>query len=365
MKRLFVTLVFALALSACGGGAAAPVPSSSAAAGGSTQASAASGAKPTSLADLAKYTGADRQQILEDGAKKEANLTLYTSSVATIMQPLIDAFRAKYPYLKVDMYRADNTELLQRIGQEAQANKDAMDVLETTTDSLGTLIDNKLLQPYTSPEMASYPKDALQPDSYWGVTRESYVGLGYNTKLVDAAKAPKTQDDLLDPQWKGKMTIAGSATGVRFVGAILINKGQDFFTKLTQQQIHVQDISGRALADLVIAGEVPLSPTIFDSHVADSKKQNAPIEWNPLEPTVVNSGAITIGHKAPHPNASLLFADFVLSQAGQQIYIDHGYASPRNGLSKANFKKLYLETAVKDYQTEYDKWQQLLRSSFG
>jgi iron(III) transport system substrate-binding protein len=358
VKRLITTLTLALALAACGGAAPAAQPAQ-----GSASGAAASG-KPTTMDQLAKYNGADRQQILEDGARKEGALQVYTSSVPTTIQPVVDGFTAKYPFIKVDVYRADNEQILQRITQEAQANKDAMDVLETTTDSLGALIKANLLQSYSSPEMSAYPKDSLQPDGYWGLVRESYVGLGYNTNLVIADQAPKTRDDLLDPKWKGKMTIAGSSTGVRFVGAILITKGEDFLKKLGQQQIRVQDMSGRALADLVVAGEVPLSPTIFDSHVMDSKSKGAPIEWNPLEPTVVNSGAVAVAHKAPHPNASLLFADFALSEAGQQIYIAHGYSSPRTGLSKTTFKKLYLESAVKDYETEYNKWSQLLRSSF-
>ena len=355
-KLLSFVAISALLASACGGGGPGPV-----AAPGSPSA-----APPTTVADIALYAAADRQKVLEAGAKNEGTVSLYTSAVAPTMPLIIEAFQAKYPFLKVEMYRADNAELNQRFSQEEQAGKRIMDVLETTTDGMTAFISNKWLQPYASPETAAYPKDSLHPQAIWAPTRASYVGLGYNTKLVSKADAPKTFDDLLDPKWKGKMSIASSATGVRFVGNVLFSKGEDYLKKLGAQNVRVQNVSGRALADLVVAGEIPLSPTIFDSHVADSKSQGAPIEWVPLEPTVVNLAAATLSAKAPHPNASMLFIDFLLSEQGQKIYFDHGYGSTRNGIGAgaATFKKLYLENVTPSYEESFAKWQALLRSTF-
>ena len=34
----------------------------------------------------------------------------------------------------------------------------------------------------------------------------SYYSIAYNTRLVPPDKVPKTYEDLLDPQWKGKMS---------------------------------------------------------------------------------------------------------------------------------------------------------------
>ncbi len=39
-------------------------------------------ARPTTVAEIALYKGADRQQILEEGAKKEGKLIFYTTGVA-------------------------------------------------------------------------------------------------------------------------------------------------------------------------------------------------------------------------------------------------------------------------------------------
>ncbi|MFC1816140.1 hypothetical protein ACFL0M_09400, partial [Thermodesulfobacteriota bacterium] len=58
--------------------------------------------KPTSVAEIALYKGADRQQMLEEGAKKEDKLTFYTSGVMTgSLGPFLDLFKKKYPYIKL------------------------------------------------------------------------------------------------------------------------------------------------------------------------------------------------------------------------------------------------------------------------
>jgi iron(III) transport system substrate-binding protein len=322
--------------------------------------------RPSSLAELSVYDGPDRQQILEEGARKEGSLLLYTSSVDAARRPITEAFMRKYSFIKVDTFRASNEELLPRMLEEFKANRNTFDVIETTSDSLDPLISGGLLHTYKSPEFAAYPPGSLDPKGYFAPVRESYVGLGFNTKVLNRDEVPKTLDDLLDPRWKGKMAIAGSSTGIRFVGNVVLTSGVDFLKRLGAQDVRVQKISGRAMADLIIAGEVPLSPTIFDSHVAASKVQNAPIDWVPLEPTVVNLGVAGVAAKGPHPHAALLFTDFLLSQDGQKIYMDNGYGSARIGMGTTvtNFKKRYLENDVPDYVDAFDKWQKLLNSTF-
>ena len=63
-------------------------------------------AAPQSVEEIANYTGADRQQILEAGAKTEGALMVYATG--TQIQPLIDRFEQKYPYIHVQLPRADS-----------------------------------------------------------------------------------------------------------------------------------------------------------------------------------------------------------------------------------------------------------------
>jgi iron(III) transport system substrate-binding protein len=59
---------------------------------------------------------------------------------------------------------------------------------------------------------------------------------------------------------------------------------------------------GNAMA----SGEVPLSPTTFDSNVFVVKRTGAPVEWRPIDPVVANVGYSGIVARAPHPHTALL-----------------------------------------------------------
>ena len=60
-----------------------------------------------------------------------------------------------------------------------------------------------------SPEAASYEKDAIEAGGRWVSVREGYTGIGFNTQKIAESEAPKTYKDMLDPKWKGRMTISG------------------------------------------------------------------------------------------------------------------------------------------------------------
>ena len=101
-------------------------------------------------------------------------------------------------------------------------------------------------------------------------------------------------------------------------------------------------MSGAALATLMASGEVPLSPTMFDSNVFVVKRTGAPVEWRPIDPVVANVGYSGIVARAPHPHAALLFIDYLHSKEGQQLVVKGGLSSPETTLSlwyRKNSKK--------------------------
>ncbi len=70
--------------------------------------------KPNATAvDVANYGGADREQKLIEGAKKEGSLEIYTSAQSDDMGALVVAFEKKYG-VKVDTWRSSSEKVLQR-----------------------------------------------------------------------------------------------------------------------------------------------------------------------------------------------------------------------------------------------------------
>jgi iron(III) transport system substrate-binding protein len=168
--------------------------------------------RPASIAELAVYQGSDREKILIEGAKKEGQLTFYTSNT-WVAGPVSQEFEKKYPFIKANVWRSDSKALLKRLTEEHSAGKYLADVVETSPEYVNLLVRASLLQDHFSPELSAYDDEAKVKGKSgvlaW-TNREIYISLGYNTNLVPSAEAPKTIKDYLDPKWKGKMAIAGT-----------------------------------------------------------------------------------------------------------------------------------------------------------
>jgi iron(III) transport system substrate-binding protein len=317
---------------------------------------------------LATYTGTDRQQKLEAGAKAEGALTIYTAQILESMQELVKGFNAKYPDIKADIFRADGGGVLQRTVTEYQGGKYLVDAFEASDGNLRVLKDQQMIQPFKSPEAANYPTEVIQPDGYWVTPVSGLLGIGYNTAKVNAADVPKTYDDLLDPKWKGRMVLAGSNTGVRWMGMMLRTKGPEWVAKLKEQSFRSMNVSGKALEQLVVSGEVEISPTIFESHVRDTlgKTPQAPERWVPLDPALDTPRSVGVAAKPPHPNAALLFADFLLSEDGQSIYKRLQYTSSHKKLAESGPRPTayQLDSQVDDFEKAYAEWQKIYNDTF-
>ena len=320
--------------------------------------------KPASTPDLAGYAGADREQRLLAGAKAEGKVVWYTSLAGSSYKELAKGFETKYPGVKVEPYRAESSDIMTKVTSEAQARQIIADTLETTLPTLRFLRESKLLISYASPYLGKYPPSTKEEAGrglvFWAVDRETYMGVGYNTKLIPATLVPKNYADLLKPELKGKIGFVSNETGVPTLGGMLTVNGEEFVRKLNAQDITLHAISGRAMADLVMSGEIALSPTIFRDHALEGKARGAPIDWAPMEIVPTNAGAVALVAQAPHPNATALLCDFLLSPEAARILDDLHYGSP---FRPVPFKLWYPETGLStdQYDKAAEKWDKLLR----
>ena len=283
------------------------------------------------LEELALYKGADRQKILEDGARKEGKVIWYSSlTIDTVLRPLANAFEKKYPFVKVELWRAESARIVQKINAEVRANNVEGDLVEGSGIA-ESIVKAGVTIPFTSPELDAYPASYRDEHGLWVATRFAYYGLGYNTKLVKKEDAPKTYEDLLDPKWKGKMAWrVGSDTGVElFITALRMNWGdaktENYLKQLATQNIVGYSGSARALVNQVMAGEYPIAINIFLHHPIDSAAQGASVASQPMEPVPSTSGTIMLPKGIKRPHAALLSIDFLLSKDGQSVLRDENY----------------------------------------
>ena len=320
--------------------------------------------KPMSIAQLAAYNKPDREKFLYAGAKAEGKITWYTSLAGDSYKKLAAAFEARYPGVAVETFRGTRQELSPRILAESQAQRYIVDTIETTIPLLKLLKDSQLLVPYTFPTQAKFPDHVKEKAPkglvFWAIDRESHIGLAYNKNVVPPTLVPRNYEGLLRPELKDKIAFAGSDTGVTVTGALLKFKGEEFIKKLKALNPAVHNVSGRALLDMVIGGEVGVSPSTFRNHVEVSLKVGAPIEWVPMEVVPSNSGSTAVSAKAPHPHAALLMADFILGPGGQKVLEEYEYGSP---IKDYGFKRWYPEQGLSAEQIDKleERWRNTLR----
>jgi iron(III) transport system substrate-binding protein len=319
--------------------------------------------RPRTLDELATYTGSDRQQILLEGAKAEGKVVWYTS-LAGVYREIVDAFKRKYPTIDIEPYRGGTTELGPRLLNEAQAKRFVADALEATPGLLMLLRDSGLLKPYTSPELARYPDEAkTKADGarvYWTTDREAYMGFGYNTRIIAPAEVPKSYQDLLRPDLKGKLAVTTESSTARAIGVMFKYKGDEFMKRLHAQEVRLFKASSAGFLDLIAAGEVAGSPVVFRNQANVLKEKRAPVEWVPLDFVPANAGGSAIIAGAPHPHAALLFTDFILGPEGQKIMEQYRYGV---AWKEYPFKRDYPERGMTsaEYEKAEDKWTQAVR----
>lgn len=334
-------------------------------------------AKPATPAEIALYRGPDRQQLLEEGARKEGNLLWYTTYIVDqLVRPILDGFKKKYPEIQVEFFRANTPELVQRMFNEYKAGRYDVDVLNGI-NTVQIVKQAGLALPFSSPGVERYTPDLKDREGMWAATVQYFNVTAYNTRLVPAGEAPRTYEDLLDPRWKGKLiwsTSIGSGAPV-FVGHILQTmgkeKGTDYLKKLAQVGVRNSEASARAILDQVIGGEFGVSLQAFLHHALISAKQGAPVAWVEQEPVLGTFDSMGLARNPPHPHAAMLFLDYIFSEEGQKLMAAADYAPGRPDVQARDMQLKPPARGVKtsfmnpeDMVREQDNWQKLFEQLF-
>jgi iron(III) transport system substrate-binding protein len=309
-------------------------------------------------------------------AKQEGQLTYYTDLIVDqIVRPLTSAFEAKYG-IKVAFARADSQVNIIKLMNEHKAGRVMSDVFGLTS-GLQVLIDAGVVRQFTAANGDELPAQYRDPDRYWVSSHRFVLTPGINTSLVPAAQRPKSYDDLLAPYWKDKIIWKQNdlSGGPGFIGNVLTfmgeARGMDYLRKLARQNIRSVNASARAVLDQVIAGEHPMTLQIFNHHAAISAQKGAPVDWMRLDPVTVTPGLLGLTKGAPHPNAGLLFVEFLTSKDGQQIFQKANYLPARPDVvplmhelvpEQGGFTATVLTPAITN--KAIDRWDDIFRQLF-
>jgi ABC-type Fe3+ transport system substrate-binding protein len=321
-------------------------------------------AQVSGVAEIASYQGADREQRLIEGAKREKELTFYSSIPPEDIAALVAAFDKKYG-VKVKVWRADSEGFLQRIISEARARRFDVDVMAGSSSALEPLSRENLLQEVKSPYLAGIIPEAIAPHRQWVAVYLSMFVQAYNTDLVRKETLPKTFYDLLRPQWKDRLGI--EAEDYDWFAQVVMDLGEPQGLRLFRDIVASNGISVRKghslLTNLVVAGEVPLALTAYGFLAEQAKRRGAPLDWFVIPPAIARATAEGLARNAPHPHAAVLFFDFLISEEGQQILASRQFVSVSRSIETPFNKgplKLIDSAAILD---QARKWQDLYQKT--
>ena len=104
------------------------------------------------LAKIVKMTPEQRQKTLVEKAKAEGEVSFYSSLQAQQIDPFTQAFRKRYPFVKVNPYRVSGNRQVIKIQTEMNAGNHLFDVTNGSAEQASALKKIGAIDPYASPQ---------------------------------------------------------------------------------------------------------------------------------------------------------------------------------------------------------------------
>ena len=281
-----------------------------------------------------------------DAARKEGSLTLYTSNAAPTIQALSADFEQRYG-VRVNAWRASSAKVLQRLTAEKKANRWDFDAVSVSAQELEALYREGLLQEVDSSVHREMLEGTVPAHRGWAPQFINVFVQAYNTSAVKKEELPRRWSDLLEPRWKGRLGVEAKAG--EWYCTLLKELGEKQGAELLRQIAARNGLSVRhgnsVLANMVVSGEVPLALAVYGHMIDEAKQQGAPVDWLALEPMIGRANGVGVSRKPPHPQAALLFYEYLLRE-GQPVIRKLHYLSPLK--SQASSRKLVFVNPAAD-----------------
>lgn len=272
---------------------------------------------------------------------------------------IISTFSKKYG-IKVNELNPDGSS-----GEEIEAikaNKDnkgpqSPDVVDLGISFGPQAKKDGLLQPYKVSTWDSIPNDIKDPDGFWYGDYYGVLAFEVNKNVVK--DLPKDWSDLLKPEYKGKVALAGDPRTANqaimaVASAAIANGGSTdnmapgltYFDKLNKAGNFVPII---AVPGTVASGETPVTIR-WDYNALSNRDKSA---GNPEIGVVIPQSGVVAGvyvqgisAYAPHPNAAKLWQEFLYSDEGQILWLK-GYGHPSRFKDLTARNKIPADVAAK------------------
>lgn len=273
--------------------------------------------------------------LIEAARKEGGRVVVYGSLQDNSMEPIGKAFRAKTG-LELTYWRGTATKVMDRALVEHRAGKALYDVVLTSDNEMEILQKEGIFQRYDSPANKAFPPNTANPE-LGPVYRYTIVGVVYNKDIVKPADAPKTLEDILKPQFRGRIAMPDptqDTSTLRWLESLHKVMGKERATQFIADLAAAKPMMAEAFlvaADRASTGEAALAITLLINVVTFGQK-GAPMDYVRLPAMIGNTHHVTLSRKAPHSNAGKAFIDFFLGEESMKILARNGESVNRKGV---------------------------------
>jgi iron(III) transport system substrate-binding protein len=317
------------------------------------------------------------EKDLYEAAKKEKEFTVYTAHYDTeTITNICAAFDKKYPGVKCNFVRTTAQVAFQRFQQDTASKAPVATVFSSTDVShFPDLVKHDMLMQYQPHNIGKMVDSLVQyndKDNHYWVTAAALVALTYNNSVVTEKDAPKSWPDLLDPKWKGKVSIGHPAySGYVGTWVVLMNKlyGWQFFEKLEKNKPQI----GRSINDTVTmlnAKESWVAAGPEATTLLSRDKGNPVAVIYPADGALLMVSPSGIPKNAPAPNAGKLFLEFLLDKDAAEVQVkDHSLSVVKGVKAAPGAKPLESIKVIRPTEQEITegipKLKEKFRDTFG
>ena len=274
---------------------------------------------------------------LVDAAKKEGGKVVVYGSLENDTMDLIAAAFKKKTGLETDYWREAANKVTDRVANESRGGRPLSDVVLTTKSTMRLIQKDGFLAKYDSPSASAFPKEVIDPN-LGPAYRNTIIGVVYNTGIIKPAEAPKSLEDLVKPQYKGKVVIPDASqhtTTAQWMASLhKVMGGKEKADKFIRDLAATKPLLVPSLTpagERITTGETPIG-IAFLKNVVFYGRKGVPLDYVRLGKFMGDGQSITLGAKAPHPNAGKAFVDFFLGEEGLRLMAGIGEFVTRKGI---------------------------------
>ena len=306
---------------------------------------------------------------LIEAAKKEGGKVI----VYTTMEPFtLDAIKAAFEKrtgLQVEFWRSGITEVLTRALSEYRAGKITFDIIGMPGDHMQLMAKEGALVKYDSPSLKGFPKDAIDP-ILGARYRNILFGVIYNKDDIKASDAPKTLEDVVKPEYRGKLVMPHPITHTTTTQWLA---SLDKIMPKARAEKFIRDLAAAKpifventipVAERVSSSETPIGIS-FPRFVLTYNKQGANLDYVRDYNMLGDGHYISLVAKAPRPDAGKAFIDFFLDDESMKIQADIGEFVNRRGIypplqdaDKIKFVQMY-QFGKEDFEAKKKEYQKI------